>query len=65
MKIIISGSSGFIGLALVEGLGWRGEMVVPLTRSEKPTGDVVWDPSHGRLDRSVLEGVDHAEDAAE
>ncbi len=61
MKIVISGSSGFVGQALVEDLRQRGHRVVRLVRevdeAQRPD-HVVWDPSQGRLDSSVFEGVD-------
>jgi hypothetical protein len=61
MKIVISGSSGFVGLALVEGLGQRGHLLARLVRSADEVArfdQAVWDPSQGRLDASVFEGVD-------
>lgn len=61
MKIVISGSSGFVGRALVEGLGQRGHGISRLVRSadEASRADQkVWDPSQGRLEPSVFEGVD-------
>lgn len=61
MKIVISGSSGFVGQALVEGLRQRGHQVNRLVRGveEVPRVDqAVWDPSQGRLESSVFEGVD-------
>ena len=54
MHIVVSGSTGLIGTALVSRLRADGHTVVRLVRS-KPTGtDVVWDAASGRLDPVVL-----------
>ncbi len=61
MKIVISGSSGFVGQVLVEGLRQRGHRVIRLVRkADEALGvdHVAWDPSQGRLESSVFEGVD-------
>jgi len=59
MKVLVSGSSGFIGRALVEGLLRRGDEVVRLVRRvpENPN-EIRWDPAGGRLDPPVLEDAD-------
>jgi uncharacterized protein (TIGR01777 family) len=60
MKIIISGASGFVGTALVERLGRRGDTVVQLVRRPPADHDreAVWDPSGGELDPAVLSGAE-------
>lgn len=60
MKILVSGSSGLIGSALVPFLSGGGHEVVHLSRSgAKPAGaSVQWDPSAGTIDKSGLEGFD-------
>ena len=62
MKILVSGSTGLIGKALVSSLTGAGHEVIRLVRSQPGPGgrDVQWDPSTGRLDSSRLEGLDGA-----
>lgn len=66
MKIVIAGSSGLIGSALVRVLRSEGDgqahQVVRLVRREASADDeVAWDPSAGRgPDVAALEGVDAA-----
>lgn len=59
MRVVISGSSGLIGGALVRRLRERGDDVVRLVRRtpDRP-GEVEWDPQHRRIDPSVLNGAD-------
>lgn len=57
MRIGITGSSGFIGAALISALGERGDHVTPFVRptSATPGGDVVrWDPARGLVDENDL-----------
>jgi uncharacterized protein (TIGR01777 family) len=59
MKVIVSGSSGFIGSALVRELAARGDDVVRLVRTPHPgPGSVAWDPAAGTIDGRSLEGAD-------
>ena len=60
MKILISGSSGFVGSALVSLLAGDGHQVVRLVRSPRGTGEseVVWDPVGGSVNPAALEGID-------
>jgi len=59
MKVLVSGSSGFIGRALVEGLLRRGDEVVRLVRRPPTSSDETrWNPIEGRLDPAVLEDAD-------
>ena len=62
MQILVSGSTGLIGKALVTSLARAGHEVIRLVRSQPGPGgrDVQWDPSTGRLDSSRLEGLDGA-----
>ena len=59
MQIAITGSTGFIGSALVARLAERGDRVTRLTR-RAPRGpdEVRWDPGGGILDPEDLRGVD-------
>ena len=57
MKVIIAGSSGFIGSALVAFLRKNGHEVNCLVREEK-AGSPYWNPEERRIDKSLFLGVD-------
>lgn len=52
MRVAVTGSSGFIGRALLASLRGDGHEVVPVTRPG------VWDVDAGTIDTAALEGVD-------
>ena len=60
MKILISGSSGFIGSALVRDLTRAGHQVLRLIRLDRiaHSGEVVWRPREGFIQHRHLEGID-------
>lgn len=60
MKILVTGSSGLIGSALVSFLTREGHQVTRLVRSKPASGaaEIYWDPSAGRLDPASLVGFD-------
>lgn len=60
MKILVSGSTGMVGSALVSQLTGAGHFVVRLVRGEpnKERGDVAWDPVSAKIERSKLEKID-------
>ncbi len=60
MKILVSGSHGLIGSAVVPALAARGDRVVRLVRAPTaPSPDqIIWDPGLGQIDASALEGLD-------
>jgi uncharacterized protein len=60
MKILVSGSTGLVGKALVSSLAGAGHQVTRLVRSQPGPGekDIYWDPAGGNLDSSRLEGLD-------
>src|SRR2546430_11892789 len=60
MKVLVSGSTGLIGSALVPRLASAGHDVVPLVRRRPgPTERAIaWDPEAGAIDRVKLEGAD-------
>ncbi len=62
MNVLVSGSTGLIGEALVSELGRGGHRVVRLTRSSRGGGDgtVRWDPAAGEIEAERLTGVDAA-----
>ncbi len=59
MRILVSGSTGLIGSAVVSSLAGAGHEVLRLVRSQpKPDApEVAWDPRAGTLDAVALEGV--------
>src|SRR5437773_2151357 len=60
MRIVVSGSTGLIGTALVQALKLRSQEVLPLVRRRVAVGEqaVAWDPERGMIDRAGLEGAD-------
>lgn len=60
MKILVSGSTGFVGSRLVPFLREKGHNVTRLvrSRSEKGGDSVYWDPSGGIIESGGLEGHD-------
>jgi len=60
MKVLVSGSSGLIGSALVARMRTRGVEVVRLVRPPIPSSDgaIRWDPRTGEIDAARLEGFD-------
>jgi uncharacterized protein (TIGR01777 family) len=62
MKVLVSGSTGLIGTALVSRLREAGHVVVRLVRNASSSEDeaVVWDPAAGTLDGDRLAGLDAA-----
>ncbi|MBI2949363.1 MAG: TIGR01777 family protein [Verrucomicrobia bacterium] len=60
MKVLIGGSSGLIGSALVTALSQQDHQVARLLRTSAPRGsaDLCWNPDTGALDTTRLEGFD-------
>ncbi len=62
MRVLVSGSHGLIGTALVRTLRTRGDEVGRLVRrsggARTGSGDVNWDLEAGTIDTPALEGVD-------
>jgi uncharacterized protein (TIGR01777 family) len=59
MRILVSGSHGLVGKALIGSLTSDGHEIVRLVRG-KPSaaGEVEWHPKDGKIDTASLEGVD-------
>jgi uncharacterized protein (TIGR01777 family) len=60
VNVLVSGSNGLVGSALVPALRDRGHRVRRLVRNEATGDDVSWDPAHGTIDTAGLEGVEAA-----
>lgn len=66
MRVIVTGSSGLVGRALVSSLVADGHTITRLVRGagESPAGqgvaDARWDPAAGTIDSAALEGHDAA-----
>lgn len=60
MRVLVTGSSGLIGTALVERLRARGDEVTRLVRTPGPVGlgEARWDPAGGEIDGAAVEGHD-------
>ena len=59
MKVLVSGSSGLIGTALVRRLTYDGHEVLRLVRRTPAAADEVrWDPAEGSIDAAALAGVE-------
>ncbi len=59
MRVVVAGSSGLIGTALVARLEGEGHEVTRLVRREaRGTGESSWDPAVGVLDRTVVTTAD-------
>ncbi|MCS7306776.1 MAG: TIGR01777 family oxidoreductase [Thermoguttaceae bacterium] len=61
MRILISGSTGFLGKAIRAALKADGHELLPLLRRQPEEADepfVLWDPAAGQLNPAQLEGLD-------
>ena len=60
MKILVSGSHGLVGKALINSLTTDGHEVLRLVRRTRAFGapEVEWHPNQGQIDAQHLEGVD-------
>src|SRR5690242_4153222 len=60
MKILVSGSHGLVGRALVKSLIDDGHEVVRLVRRDRTFGalEIEWHPNQERVDAQQLEGFD-------
>ena len=56
MRILMSGTNGFIGSAVAAYLASQGHEIVRLVRRAPGAGEVRWDPDAGIIDGAGLEG---------
>jgi hypothetical protein len=57
LRVVVTGSSGFIGTALTRALEARGDRVVRLTRGASANGPT-WDPDAGTISTVAFDGAD-------
>jgi uncharacterized protein len=57
-RILISGSSGLIGRAVVASRQRAGDVVVPLVRAKGTASALLWSPGSGTLDPALVSGFD-------
>lgn len=58
MKILVTGSTGLVGSALIPKLKSEGHQIVRLVRSEpKDASEVLWNPEQGTINAAELEGL--------
>jgi len=60
MKILVSGSHGLVGKALISSLGGGEHEVFRLVRSTPKPGEIEWHPNQDAMDPARLEGFDAA-----
>jgi hypothetical protein len=58
VRVVVTGSSGFIGTALTSALEQRGDRVVRLTRGGATSAGPTWDPDNGTISTLAFEGAD-------
>ncbi len=58
MRILVSGSHGLVGSALIPELKGRGHQVAELVREAPRDGEIFWNPEDGKLDATALSGFD-------
>lgn len=58
MRVVVTGSSGFIGSHLSAALASQGHSVTRLVRRAPAPGEAAWDPESGTIDAAALEGAD-------
>ncbi len=60
MRVIVTGSHGLIGSALIAALTAAGHQPVRVVRGSPDVGEIRWDPESGMLDGRDLAGMDAA-----
>jgi uncharacterized protein (TIGR01777 family) len=57
MDVAVTGSTGFIGSALVEALASAGHRPIRVVRGSPKGDEISWDPDEGTIDAASLEGI--------
>ena len=57
MKVLIAGSSGLVGSALIESLGTSGDEAIRLLRRNTAEGSPSWDPEKGVIDLANVRDI--------
>ena len=57
MKVLITGSSGLVGSALIDSLAASGHEVIRLLRKKITEDSPVWDPENGVIDLADVRGI--------
>ena len=52
--VLVSGSNGLVGRAVLERLARRGQRTTRLVRSNASKGEVLWDPMGGTIDEPLI-----------
>jgi uncharacterized protein (TIGR01777 family) len=60
MKLLVTGSTGLVGMALLDHLARAGHEVAPVVRQKSKGGSIYWNPASGEIDIASLEGFDAA-----
>ena len=58
MRILVSGSHGLVGSALIPELKARGHQVAELVREAPRDGEIFWNPEDGKLEPTALAGFE-------
>jgi len=58
LRVLVSGSNGLVGAALIPMLTAGGHTALRLARASSARGGIRWDPEAGEIDPSSLEGFD-------
>jgi hypothetical protein len=60
MRVLVTGSSGLVGTALLAHLEAKGDDVLRLVRGDRPIArtEIRWNPAAGAIDEEGLEGLD-------
>jgi uncharacterized protein len=56
-RVVVTGSRGLIGTALVAALTAAGHPVTRLVRSAPKQGEALWDPAKGTIDAAAIDGA--------
>ena len=60
MQILVTGSTGMVGTALLPFLRRAGHQVIPVVRDKGTAESIYWNPASAEIDTASLEGIDAA-----